>query len=196
MSRKASLDRTTSETKIHLELDVDGQGLSHVVTGIGFFDHMLTLFAKHGLFDLTIEADGDLQVDYHHTVEDVGIVLGQAFAKALGDKSGIRRYGTFYVPMDEALVRVVIDLSGRPYLAYDVPPAVEPVGGNFSFQLVEEFLRAFTTNIAANVHVSILAGRDAHHMAEGVFKALARGLDLATSHDPRVTGIPSTKGLL
>ena len=196
MSRKSSLDRTTSETKIHLELDVDGSGLSKVATGIGFFDHMLTLFAKHGLFDLTVEANGDLQVDYHHTVEDVGIVLGQAFAKALGDKSGIRRYGTFYVPMDEALVRVVIDLSGRPYLAYDVPPAVEPVGGNFSFQLVEEFLRAFTTNIAANVHVSILAGRDAHHMAEGVFKALARSLDVATSHDPRVTGIPSTKGLL
>jgi imidazoleglycerol-phosphate dehydratase len=196
MSRKSSLDRTTSETKIHLELDVDGSGLSNVATGIGFFDHMLTLFAKHGLFDLTVEAKGDLQVDYHHTVEDVGIVLGQAFAKALGDKSGIRRYGTFYVPMDEALVRVVIDLSGRPYLAYDVPPAVEPVGGNFSFQLVEEFLRAFTTNIAANVHVSILAGRDAHHMAEGVFKALARALDVATFHDPRVTGIPSTKGLL
>lgn len=196
MSRKSSLDRKTSETKIHLELDVDGSGVSNVATGIGFFDHMLTLFAKHGLFDLTVEAVGDLQVDYHHTVEDVGIVLGQAFAKALGDKSGIRRYGTFYVPMDEALVRVVIDLSGRPYLAYDVPPAVEPVGGNFSFQLVEEFLRAFTTNIAANVHVSILAGRDAHHMAEGVFKALARALDLATSHDPRVTGVPSTKGLL
>ncbi len=175
---------------------MDGCGTSKIVTGIGFFDHMLTLFAKHGLFDLEVEAEGDLQVDYHHTVEDVGIVLGQAFAKALGDKKGIHRYGTFYVPMDEALVRVVIDLSGRPYLAYDVPPAVEPVGGNFSFQLVEEFLRAFTTNIAANVHVSILAGRDAHHMAEGVFKALARALDVATSHDPRVTGVPSTKGLL
>jgi len=196
MTRKASIDRKTSETKIHLSLDVDGRGTSTIVTGIGFFDHMLTLFAKHGLFDLEVEAEGDLQVDYHHTVEDVGIVLGQAFAKALGDKAGIHRYGTFYVPMDEVLVRAVIDLSGRPYLAYDVPPSVEPVGGNFSFQLVEEFLRAFTTNIAANVHVSILAGRDAHHMAEGVFKALARAVDVATSHDSRVIGVPSTKGLL
>ncbi|MEX1119791.1 MAG: imidazoleglycerol-phosphate dehydratase, partial [Terrimicrobiaceae bacterium] len=146
MNRTAIIDRETSETKIHLELHVDGQGSSSIETGIGFFDHMLTLFSKHGLFDLKVEAVGDLQVDYHHTVEDVGIVLGQAFAKALGEKAGICRYGTFHVPMDEALVRVVIDLSGRPYLAYDVPPSVEPVGGNFSFQLVEEFLRAFTTN--------------------------------------------------
>lgn len=196
MSRKATIERKTAETDIRLTLDIDGSGQSNIQTGIGFFDHMLTLFAKHGLFDMELVANGDLEVDYHHTVEDSGIVLGQAFAKALGDKAGIRRYGSFYVPMDEALVRAVVDLSGRPYLAYEVPPAVEPVGGKFSFQLVEEFLRGFTVNAAMNLHVTILAGRDAHHMAEGIFKALARALDQATTLDPRMKGVPSTKGLL
>jgi imidazoleglycerol-phosphate dehydratase len=194
--RSTSIERKTAETEICLDFAVDGTGTSRIATGIGFFDHMLTLFSRHGLFDMDLTAKGDLEVDFHHTVEDTGIVLGQAIAKALGNKSGIRRYGCAHVPMDEALVRVVVDLSGRPYFAYDVPPAVEPVGGNFSFQLVEEFLRAFSTNAAMNLHVSILAGRDAHHMAEGVFKALARALDEATSLDPRVSGIPSTKGSL
>lgn len=157
---------------------------------------MLTLFARHGLFDIELDAKGDIDVDFHHTVEDTGITLGQALLKALGDKAGIRRYGFAYVPMDEALVRVVVDLSGRPYLAFNAPKNVEPIGGNFSFQLVEEFLRALSVHGGMNLHVDVLAGRDAHHMAEGVFKALARALDQATQIDPRVEGIPSTKGSL
>lgn len=157
---------------------------------------MLTLFARHGLFGLELDARGDLDVDFHHTVEDTGITMGQALTKALGNKAGIRRYGFAYVPMDEALVRVVVDLSGRPFLAYNAPSDVEPVGGNFSFQLVEEFLRAISVHGGMNLHVDVLAGKDAHHMAEGVFKALARALDQATQVDPRVEGIPSTKGVL
>lgn len=196
MSREASIQRTTKETDIQLTLRIDGTGKSACSTGIGFFDHMLDLFARHGLFDLEVKASGDLHVDYHHTVEDVGITLGQAFNKALGDKAGIRRYGCAHVPMDEALVRAVVDLSGRPFLAYDAPSAVEPIGSSFSFQLVEEFLRAVTTHAAMNLHLSILAGKDAHHMAEGTFKALARALDDATTADPRVQGVPSTKGSL
>lgn len=196
MARVASIDRKTSETDISLRLDLDGSGTSQVATGIAFFDHMLTLFARHGLFDLTVRADGDIAVDFHHTVEDTGITLGQALTRALGDKAGIRRYGHACVPMDEALVRVVVDLSGRPYLAYTAPEAVEAIGGAFSFQLVEEFLRALSVHGGMNLHVDVLAGRDAHHMAEGIFKALARALDEATSLDPRVTGIPSTKGVL
>ena len=196
MERKARVERATSETAISLELDVDGGGEARVATGIGFFDHMLTLFARHGLFDLELAARGDLDVDFHHTVEDTGITLGQALTKALGDKAGIRRYGTSYVPMDEALVRVVVDLSGRPFLSYNAPADVEPIGGNFSFQLVEEFLRAVSVHGGMNLHVDVLAGRDAHHMAEGVFTALARALDQATQLDSRVRGVPSTKGVL
>ena len=196
MSREAVIERTTSETSIRTRLNLDGTGLSNVQSGIPFFDHMLTLFARHGLFDLDLDAKGDIEVDFHHTVEDVGIALGQAIGKALGEKKGIRRYGFAYVPMDEALVRAVIDLSGRPYLVYEPPSPVEAIGGNFSFQLVEEFLRALTVSAAMNLHVEILAGRDAHHMAEGVFKALARALDVATAIDPRVEGVPSTKGVL
>ncbi len=196
MERKARVERTTSETAISLGLDVDGTGQAQLATGIGFFDHMLTLFARHGLFDLELNARGDLDVDFHHTVEDTGITLGQALTKALGDKVGIRRYGLAYVPMDEALVRVVVDLSGRPFLAYNAPCEVEPIGASFSFQLVEEFLRALSVHGGMNLHVDVLAGRDAHHMAEGVFKALARALDQATQLDPRVQGIPSTKGVL
>ena len=196
MSREAVIERTTSETSIRTRLNLDGTGVSNVHTGIPFFDHMLTLFARHGLFDLDLDAKGDLEVDFHHTVEDAGITLGQAVAKALGEKKGIRRYGFAYVPMDEALVRAVIDLSGRPYLVYEPPSPVEAIGGNFSFQLVEEFLRAIAVSAAMNLHVEILAGRDAHHMAEGVFKALARSLDAATQIDPRVEGVPSTKGVL
>ena len=157
---------------------------------------MLTLFARHGLFDLDVQAKGDLDVDFHHTVEDVGIVLGQAFVKALGDKKGIRRYGSFHVPMDETLARVTVDLSGRPYLVFRAPASVEAIGGNFSFQLVEEFLRAFSNNAAMNLHAEILYGRDAHHMAEAIFKALARALDQAVQIDERVKGVPSTKGVL
>lgn len=193
--RTATVDRKTSETEIKLVLALDGEGRSDVRTGVAFFDHMLTLFARHGLFDLTVEAKGDIEVDYHHTVEDVGIAIGSAFSKALGDKAGIRRYGHAYVPMDEALVRVVVDCSGRPFLAYEAPRGVEAIG-LFPFQLVEEFLRALAVHAGLTLHVSILAGRDAHHMAEGVFKALGRALDAAVSHDDRVKGIPSTKGVL
>jgi imidazoleglycerol-phosphate dehydratase len=156
---------------------------------------MLTLFSRHGLFDLTVEAKGDIEVDYHHTVEDVGIALGAALAKALGEKSGIRRYGSAYVPMDEALARVVVDCSGRPFLAYEAPRGVEAIG-LFPFQLVEEFLRAFSVHGGLTLHASVLAGRDAHHMAEAVFKALGRALETASSLDDRVKGIPSTKGVL
>ena len=194
-SRSATIDRKTSETTIHLSLLLDGEGRVEIKTGVPFFDHMLTLFARHGLFDLSVDAKGDIEVDYHHTVEDVGIALGAAFAKALGDKAGIRRYGSAYVPMDEALARVVVDCSGRPYLAYDAPRGVEAIG-LFPFQLVEEFLRAFSVHAGLTLHVSILAGRDAHHMAEGIFKALGRALDVAVSQDERVKGIPSTKGVL
>jgi imidazoleglycerol-phosphate dehydratase len=196
MGREASIERKTSETSIAIRLDVDGRGDSKVSTGIPFFDHMLTLFARHGLFTMDLKAVGDIAVDFHHTVEDAGITLGQALTKALGSKAGIRRYGFAYVPMDEALVRVVVDLSGRPFLAFHAPSKVEPIGGSFSFQLVEEFLRAVSVHGGMNLHVDILAGRDAHHMAEGVFKALARALDLATQIDLRVEGIPSTKGSL
>jgi imidazoleglycerol-phosphate dehydratase len=196
MSREAVIERKTSETSIRTRLNLDGKGASNIRSGIPFFDHMLTLFARHGLFDLDLDAKGDIEVDFHHTVEDAGIALGQALNKALGNKAGIRRYGFAYVPMDEALVRAVIDLSGRPYLVYDPPSSVEAIGGNFSFQLVEEFLRAVSMSGAMNLHVEILAGRDAHHMAEGVFKAFARALDTATQIDPRVEGVPSTKGVL
>jgi imidazoleglycerol-phosphate dehydratase len=196
MSREAVVERNTSETSIRTRLNLDGKGVSKVHSGIPFFDHMLTLFARHALFDLDLEAKGDIDVDFHHTVEDVGITLGQALTRALGDKAGIKRYGCFYVPMDESLVRAVVDLSGRPYLAYNSPSSVEAIGGTFSFQLVEEFLRAVAVNGAMNLHVDILAGRDAHHMAEGVFKALARALDVATQVDVRVKGVPSTKGVL
>ncbi len=196
MSREATLERKTSETEIRLSLKLDGSGVSKISTGIAFFDHMLTLFAKHGLMDLELTAKGDIEVDYHHTVEDTGILLGQALSKALGDKAGIRRYGFSYVPMDEALVRSVVDLSGRPFLAYNAPADVPVIGSAFTFQLVEEFLRAISVHGAMNLHVDVLAGRDAHHMAEGIFKSLARSLDEATRLDPRVQGIPSTKGVL
>jgi len=194
-ARSVSLERTTGETRINLSLTLDGEGRSDIRTGIPFFDHMLTLFSRHGLFDLEVAAKGDIEVDFHHTVEDVGITLGQAFAKALGDKAGIRRYGHAYVPMDEALARVVVDCSGRPFLAYDAPRGVEAIG-LFPFQLVEEFLRALAVNAGLSLHVSVLAGRDAHHMAEGIFKALGRALEIAVSPDERVKGIPSTKGVL
>lgn len=195
MSRHAKIDRKTSETRISIELEIDGAGKGVMNTKIPFFDHMLTLFSRHGLVDLKVAADGDIEVDLHHTVEDVGIALGQAFAKALGDKSGIRRYGWAYVPMDETLTRVVLDFSGRPYLEYRAPSGVGPIGA-FDFQLVEEFLRAFSVHAGVNLHVEILYGRDPHHMAESVFKGLAKAVDQACQIDPRVQGVPSTKGVL
>ena len=199
--REASVDRKTGETSVHIELNIDGEGRADVQTGLPFFDHMLNLFSRHGLFDLTVRATGDLLVDSHHTVEDVGITLGQAFARALADKRGIARYGMTYVPMDETLVRVVIDFSGRPFLEYRLPGAIGPAaalasGQNFSLQLVEEFLRGFSVHAAANLHVEALYGRDAHHLAEAIFKGLAKAADQACRIDPRVTGIPSTKGSL
>jgi imidazoleglycerol-phosphate dehydratase len=195
MDRRARIERKTSETAIALELQIDGRGEGNIATQIPFFDHMLTLFSRHGLFDLQIDASGDIDVDFHHTVEDTGIALGQAFARALGDKRGIRRYGWAYAPMDETLARAVVDLSGRPFFEYRAPQNVAPAG-TFAFQLVEEFLRAFSVHAACNLHVEILYGRDAHHMAEAVFKALSKALDQASQLDARVEGIPSTKGIL
>jgi imidazoleglycerol-phosphate dehydratase len=195
-TRTSKIHRKTAETDITISLDVDGQGKSDIATGVPFLDHMLTLFAKHGLFDLTVRAKGDIEVDYHHTVEDTGIVLGQCFKEALGKKEGIRRYGFFMLPMDETLAQVAMDLSGRPFLSYHTPKRVEAIGGNFSFQLVEEFMRAFSSLLLATLHIEIVRGRDAHHMAEAIFKGVARALDMATSHDPRVSGVPSTKDVL
>lgn len=194
--RHASITRKTAETDITIDLEIDGTGAAKIATGIPFFDHMLTLFARHGLFDLAIRAKGDIEVDFHHTVEDVGIVLGQCFAKALGEKRGITRYGFAYLPMDETLSRVVVDFSGRPYLEHRAPSNVDPING-FPFQLVEEFLRAFATHAAINLHSEVLYGRDGHHMAESIYKGLARAVDGATRLDPRVGDkIPSTKDLL
>lgn len=195
-ARTSKVHRKTAETDITISLKVDGSGTSRISTGIPFFDHMLTLFARHGLFDLEVKAKGDIEVDFHHTVEDTGIVLGQCFKEALGDKKGIRRYGSFLLPMDETLAQVALDLSGRPLLVYHAPKRVEAIGGTFSYQLVEEFLRAFSSALLANLHVDIVRGRDAHHMAEAIFKGLARALDEATVIDPRVSGVPSTKELL
>ncbi|MEI6560881.1 MAG: imidazoleglycerol-phosphate dehydratase HisB [Verrucomicrobiota bacterium] len=195
MSRNATIERNTAETRISVQLTVDGSGASKIATKIPFFDHMLTLFARHSLVNLEVVADGDIEVDFHHTVEDVGISLGKAFAQALGDKRGIRRYGWAYLPMDETLARVVVDFSGRPFLEYRAPQAVDPIG-KFPFQLVEEFLRGFAVHAGMNLHAEVLYGRDAHHMAEAIFKALAKAVDQACQIDPRVTGIPSTKGVL
>jgi imidazoleglycerol-phosphate dehydratase len=204
MTRDARIERNTAETSILVDLRVDGSGTADIETGIPFFDHMLTLLAKHSLCDLKLRCKGDLEIDFHHTVEDCGIALGQAFTKALGDKQGINRYGWALVPMDEARVAVALDFSGRPVLVYDAELLLE-VGGavigrtaedRFTPQLVEEFLRAFATNAAMNLHVVVQAGRDAHHIIEGSFKALAKALDLACQINPRVRGIPSTKGVL
>ncbi len=200
-ARQAYVERRTGETQITIDLTIDGEGRSRVETGLPFFDHMLTLLARHGLLDLTVHAEGDLAVDSHHTVEDVGITLGQAFARALGDKRGIARYGHAYVPMDETLVRVVVDFSGRPFLEYRLPAGIGPAaallsGRDFPLQLVEEFLRGFAVHAGANLHAEVLYGRDAHHFAEAVFKGLAKAVDAACRLDPRVTGVPSTKGSL
>lgn len=195
MSRTAKAERNTAETQIAVSLNIEGSGKGKISTGIPFFDHMLTLFSKHSLIDLELTAKGDIEVDFHHTVEDSGILLGQALSKALGDKAGIRRYGHAYLPMDETLARVVIDFSGRPYLEYRCPASADAIGA-FPFQLVEEFLRGFTVHAGVNLHVEILYGRDSHHMAEAIFKGLAKAVDQACQIDPRVQGIPSTKGIL
>ena len=192
--RQASIDRKTAETQISVSLKLDGTGESSISTGIGFFDHMLTLFAKHSLSDVEINAQGDLEVDFHHTVEDVGIVLGQCFREALGDKKGVRRYGSMLLPMDETLARVAVDFSGRPFHHFEVPENAEAIGGNFPFSLVEEFFRAFSFNALMNLHQTILYGRDSHHLAEALFKGTARAIDEAKQIDDRIVGmIPSTK---
>ena len=195
-TRVATLSRKTAETDITVKLTVDGKGMSKIDTGIPFFDHMLTLFAKHGLFDLEVKARGDVAVDYHHTVEDVGIVLGEAFKAALGDKLGLTRYGFFILPMDEALARVVIDLGGRPHLVYDVSAPTMFVR-DFNLALVKEFFRAFANTVGANVHVKLVYGEEPHHVVEAVFKSFARALDAATQIEPRAADrLPSTKGKL
>ncbi len=195
MNRIGTIDRKTNETQIKLTLSVDGAGKAEAATGVGFFDHMLILFAKHGLFDLTVKADGDLDVDAHHTVEDTGIVLGQALSRALGDKQGIRRYGTAFVPMDEALAMVALDISGRPFLQYDVDVPANVIG-SYAGELTEEFLRALAVNAGLTVHVRLLGGKNAHHIHEAIFKALGRALSEATRIDERIVGVMSSKGVL
>jgi imidazoleglycerol-phosphate dehydratase len=193
--RIAKSSRKTAETKIDLSVDLDGEGSSEIKTGIPFFDHMLTLFSKHGLFDLKLSVEGDIDVDFHHTIEDTGIVLGECMREALGTKEGICRYGCAYLPMDETLVRVVVDLSNRPHLEFRAP-AGTPSAPNMPFSLVEEFCRALASNLRANIHVEVLYGRDGHHIAEAIFKGLARALRQACEKDARVKGIPSTKEAL
>lgn len=195
MSRTATVERVTGETAVTVSLNLDGSGQTQVATGIGFFDHMLILLGKHGLFDLAIEAKGDLFVDGHHTVEDTGIVLGQALAKTLGDKGGIKRYGTAYVPMDEALASVSLDISGRPYLVFDAVLPGERVG-QFDSELAEEFFRALSIHAGLTLHVRLLSGKNTHHIIEAMFKALGRALNDATRQDDRIKGVMSTKGML
>ena len=195
-ARVATVTRKTAETDITLTLAVDGRGAGQIETGIAFFDHMLTLFARHGLFDLTVKAKGDTDVDYHHTVEDVGLVLGQAFKEALGDKIGIKRYGFFLLPMDESLARVVVDVGGRPHLVYEANAPTMFVR-DFNIVLVKEFCRAFSNALGANLHVQLVYGEEPHHVAEAIFKCLARALDVATQIEPRAADLlPSTKGKL
>src|SRR5512137_1663064 len=195
MSRRATIERITRETRIRLTLEIDGTGEAKICTSVPFLDHMLDLFARHGLFNLEVEAQGDIDIDYHHTVEDIGIVLGQAIKEALGDKKGIRRYGQAVVPMDETLASVALDLSGRPYLVYHVTlPKVKI--GEFDVELGREFFQAFVNNVGANLHFNVMYGDNVHHVLEACFKAFARAMDAATQMDPRVEGVMSTKGVL
>jgi imidazoleglycerol-phosphate dehydratase len=194
-ARAAEVRRTTKETDVRVRLGLDGTGRSQVSTGVAFLDHMLELFARHGLFDLEVECRGDLHIDDHHSVEDVAITLGQAFAQALGDKAGLARYGSAYVPMDEALCRAVVDLSGRFYLVYEVETRRQAIG-NFSVELAEHFWRSLAEAARCNLHIDCLRGRNTHHILEGTFKATARALRQACERDPRVSGVPSTKGVL
>ncbi|HPD01026.1 MAG TPA: imidazoleglycerol-phosphate dehydratase HisB [Acetivibrio sp.] len=195
MNRKYETSRKTSETDISLSMNIDGTGKGDISTGVGFFDHMLNLFAKHGLFDLKIRAKGDLDVDAHHTVEDVGIVLGQAIKEALGEKKSIKRYGSSFVPMDEALVLAALDLSGRPYLVFDGKLENEKLG-NMDTELVEEFFRAVAFNAGINLHIKVFYGSNTHHIIEAMFKAFGRALDEASGMDNRIEGVMSTKGML
>jgi imidazoleglycerol-phosphate dehydratase len=193
--RKGAVVRETSETRISMNLVLDGQGTSEISTGVGFLDHMLELFARHGLFDLEVECKGDLEVDAHHTVEDVGICLGLAVKEALGSAKGIKRYGWVVLPMDEALATVALDLGGRPYLAVSLPTLDGNIG-EFAMELLPEFFQAFCNNAGANLHIRVDSGRNRHHMAEAIFKAFSKALDQAVTVDPRVQGVPSTKGRL
>ncbi len=195
MKRSACIDRKTSETQITLDICIDGSGSYTVDTPVAFFSHMLELFAKHGLFDLEVHAAGDVAVDFHHTVEDLGICLGQAVQQALGDKKNIFRYGEATVPMDEASAQVTLDISGRPFLVFSAP-ALQGKVGDFDSELVEEFFQAFVSNSAMTLHINASSGKNNHHIIEAVFKAFARALDKATQTDPRAPGIPSTKGSL
>jgi imidazoleglycerol-phosphate dehydratase len=195
MSRSANIVRITKETSIKLSLTVDGSGNANICTSVPFLDHMLNLFARHGLFDLDIEACGDIDIDFHHTVEDIGIVLGEAFKQALGEKKGIRRYGQATVPMDETLASVAIDISGRPYLVYHVNlPKVKI--GDFDVELAREFFQAFVNHCGINLHINVMYGDNVHHIIEACFKAFARALDTASQLDSRVEGVMSTKGVL
>jgi imidazoleglycerol-phosphate dehydratase len=195
MSRVGEAHRATGETDVRVRVDLDGTGVSTVSTGVGFFDHMLTLVARHGLIDLEVEARGDLQTGSHHTVEDVGITLGQALAAALGDRAGIERYGSAVIPMDECLVQAAVDVSGRPYAAVDVPLPVAEIGG-FETELLGEFVRGLANHAGLTVHLRLLAPGGVHHALEGSFKALARALAAAVAPNARVSGVPSTKGSL
>lgn len=197
--RTASISRQTSESTVELSLDIDGSGRADISTTVPFFDHMLTALAKHSLMDLTVRAHGDTEIDVHHTVEDTGIVLGQALREALGDKAGISRFGDALVPLDEALVQAVVDLSGRPYLVHSGEPVgfeTHLIGGHFTGSMVRHVFEAITGHARITAHITVLAGRDPHHIAEAEFKAFARALRRAVDHDPRVSGIPSTKGAL
>lgn len=196
MSRVGEAQRRTGETDVRVRVDLDGSGTGTVRTGVGFFDHMLTALARHALFDLEVAAAGDLHVDGHHTVEDVGIVLGQALARALGERRGIRRYGEATVPLDDALARAVVDVSGRPFLAYHAEPPTWQMLGDYDVALTPEFFRGLATHGGLTVHVDLLRGQNAHHVVEAVFKAVARALGAAVALDPRVTDVPSTKGVL
>ena len=198
-SRTARVQRETSESSIDLSIDLDGTGSSDIETGVPFYDHLLTAFAKHSLTDLTVRASGDLEIDVHHTVEDVGIVLGQAVKQALGDKRGISRYGDALVPLDEALAQAVVDISGRPFLVHTGEPVgfeFHLIGGHFTGSMVRHIFEAIAYNAALTVHVTVLGGRDPHHIAEAEFKAFARAFRQAKALDPLVTGVPSTKGAL
>ena len=195
MARTASITRNTAETQIELSLDLDGSGKSEISTGVGFLDHMLTLFARHGLFDLTVRAAGDLHVDQHHTVEDVGICLGRCLNQAVGDKKGICRYGHSTLPMEETLVTVAVDLSGRNYVVFNAPIPTQTIG-EFDSELVEDFWYSFASNAMCNYHVLLQYGRNSHHIAEAIFKASARALRMAVAVDPRQKDVPSTKGSL
>jgi len=195
MSRTATIERITNETRIKLSLDIDGSGQAKICTSVPFLDHMLNLFSRHGLFDLTVEACGDIDIDFHHTVEDIGIVLGSAFKQALGEKKGIRRYGNSVVPMDETLATVTVDISGRPYMVYNVDlPKVKI--GEFDVALVKVFFQAFVYQCGLNLHINVHYGENVHHIIEACFKAFGRAMDVATQTDPRVVGVMSTKGVL